>query len=502
MVLSLLLLLSAISPSLDLPPSLEGRWEAIPLVKIGAKAPGTPGEFTEFEDTYATGNAFVFYARYGPRNGDEGLFSWKNGTVSAIPMKGPDGRNISVQPDRVYAGKGLVYLSSVMPDHVYGWDGDKMNCIACSGQELEYGGIRHTLKRAWILDASADGKVLLYWDAPKQNANGWAIHDGTTLKAIWKEGDELPGMPGVRIKNLSSGRGCVFGCVPMPKLLEDGSVLGVMEVTGAPYKKAVFRLSAGKAEKVLAEKETPLLKGFRPDLNNLLAADQDSFVMDASSTFQSSTPSSITFYRVLKLLFYHKGVYTLESTAGIEEFMKAAEAGRGFFSETEAAYDRVLMPAPGQARAVVSILVRNGKQNWKQRFTGKVTLRDFPGLYYWNGEKLSRVPWEEAAGLTVSQAIELLAKTNVKPTAAAERIRGIDLRPMAKPAAGLAVHLPPEIPKGSWMIPVDSIDGKLVPPPKFDVEGLEVNLADVLFWENANEAVVRVPEGYYLLRRK
>jgi hypothetical protein len=501
-MLCLLLLLSSVAFAADFPVSLEGQWEAVPLAKTGTKTPDGSGEFAEFRETYATESFVVFYGRLAaPRAKDVGIFSWKDGKLSTISLDGPDGRKMSIYPDRIFAGKRLVYFSSVMPDHLYGWDGEKMTCVACAGQELEYRGVKHTLKRAWVLDVSPGGNVLVYWDAPKQNANGWATHDGNTLKAVWKEGDELPGMSGVQTKNLSSGRGCYMGCVPTPKLLDDGSIVGVIEVTGAPYKKALFRVAAERAEALLAEKEAPLPKGFRPEMNDLLGASPDSFVMDATSISFSYGASTIMYSKELRLLFGDKGRYSLETAAGLSE-LGTAESGKGFWSESEAAFDRALMPVPSGPQAVVSILVRNGRQNWKQRFSGKVTLRDFPGLYYWNGKKLLRIAWEESLGLTLGQAAELLERKNVRPTAEATRDRNIDLRLMAKPAAGTAVRLPIEVTRESWMIPVESIDGKLVRPPKFEVEGLNANLADVLVWRNANEAVVRVPDGLFLLRRK
>jgi hypothetical protein len=490
-------------------PQIEGSWRLTPLVMKGAAAPETNGQFQEFGETYVMENMFVFWARFGTADKDWGLFSLKDGKLVKILLEdvefvAPDSRKIKVSraglfPARLSAGKRILYISNLNPDHVYGWDGEHLVRVLCAGDQLEVGGVPYTVRRAAVLDVGPDGRALIYYDANKpQHTNGWVLYDGKTLTPLCKEGDPLPGMPGVQIKNMSAGPFCTFHCVGAPKLLEDGSVLAALELTGAPEKSAFFHIAPDKTEKIGVEMTagfgmaaTPLESSERR-LGDLLVARPDGFVMEVSQGEITRDSFGWTTYHLEpRLLFYHQGKSQVAGKVGAREYGALGAKDLGF------AFDGGMCLTPDSSRALITIKTSISKRHW----TKSRTSVSFPGLYFWDGEKLSAVPWETALGMDIPTVLRTL-ETKSGPIFRPAPAKGIRLRSISGPVSGVGVTLPTSGPNGSrWFIPSDSTDGKLERGPQFRVPGRTVSMADVVAWKSPEEALVELEDGFFLLTK-
>lgn len=505
---------------------VEGSRRLTPLILKGAPAPETNGQFQEFGETYVMENMLVFWARFGPADKDWGLFSMKGGKVAKILLEdvefvAPDSRKIKVSragvlPARLSAGKRILYISNRAPDHVYGWDGERLVRVLCAGDQLEVGGVRCTVKRAAVLDVGPDGRALIYYDANKpQHTNGWVLHDGTTFTPLFKEGDPLPGMPGVLIKNLSTGPFCLSYCVAAPRLLDDGSILASLEVTGAPYKKALFHIARDKTETIIVER-TPrrgsaTLETQEPGgpyigrLGDLLAVRSDSFVMDASGgegeepgqvgsltvKFEKGQVSSITVNsEKVMLLFYHLGKFRLVSPP--IETLKPGGVSAGF------AFDGAMFLTPGSPRVLVT--VKQQGRSEKGLWIAKATDTSFPGLCFWDGEQISDIPWHMALGMDIPAVLKAL-ETKSGPIFRPVPAKGIRLRRISGPLSGVGVVLPTAGSTGArWFVASNSVDGKLE-RPQFQVAGRTVTAADIVTWKSPEEAVVELEDGFFLLTK-
>jgi hypothetical protein len=508
---------SAPKPAVESPVSqVEGAWRLTPLVAKGAAVPDTNGQFQEFGETYAMDNMLVFWARFGMDDKDWGLFSLKDGKISKVVSEGvdfvaPDSRKLRLERPtpffnhtRFDAGKRMLYISSDMPQHVYGWDGERLVRVLCAGDPLEVNGVRYTIKKATVLDIGPDGRALIYYDANKpQHMNGWVLHDGTSFKPLWKEGDPLPGMPGVQIKNLSAGPSCMAYCVGAPKLLEDGSVLAALEVTGDSEKVALFRLSPGKTEKINVEITSEFFmpgehRGLaKRRIGELLMARSDSFITDVSIGATSATPGTTyitrNYYLAPRLLFYHQGKAQIVSKVG------GREEGVVPTHDLEYLFHSGMYLTPDSPRLVFAVTSTSTQDVGK--WVKKHVFYDFPRLYFWDGEELTDIPWEAALQMDKKKAVETLQS---KPVGYYTMLRpkAIALRRITRPVSGVGVLLPADGPDGSrWFIPSDSSDGKLQRAPRFRVADRTVTVADVLAWNTPEEAVVGLEDGYFLLTK-
>jgi hypothetical protein len=475
----------------------------------GAAAPETNGQFQEFGETYVMENMLVFWSRFGPGEKDWGLFSLREGKLSKVFLEdvefvAPDSRKIKVSRAglfraRISAGKRILYISNIHPDHVYGWDGERLVRVLCAGDQVEVSGVRYTVKRATVLDVGPDGRALMYYDANEpQHINGWALHDGTSLTPLLKEGDPLPGMPGVQIKNMSAGPFCISRCVGVPKLLPDGTVLAALELTGAPGKSAFFHIAPDKTEKIGVEMTaafgmaaTPLELSERRQ-GDLLVARSDGFVMQVSKgkPLHHFLQGTTTYYLEPRLLFYHQGKGQVATNVGERELITMGSGDLGFTFD-EGAYLSADSP-----RALVTLKVTKIKRHW----TKGPSEFFFPGLYFWDGEKLSAVPWEEALGMDVPALLKAM-ETKSGPSWRPVEVKEIRLRRIAGPVSGVGVVLPTAGSTGArWFVASNSVDGKLE-RPQFRVPGRTVTVADVLTWRTPEEALVELEDGYYLLAK-
>lgn len=474
-----------------------GTWRLTALATVGSELPQGGGTIVGFGETFATQSFIAFWVRTGPTGKDWAIWSWKDGKLTKVAREGvsvatPDRRTISLRHLETHgtrAGRTLLYLSQENPEHVYAWDGDRLINVLVAGDTLPVGGVPHQIKRATLLDIDEAGHALLYWDSNKPHAEGWAIHDGATFKVLWKEGDPLPGIPEVRIRNMSSGLGCIFDCVPAARLLSDGSLLAVVSVIFEGQSKAektnrFVRISADRTETLLKYEGSPtpylgvvpLAYRYAPTQTmgggTILAAQTGAFIMDAMNISRVVSGTEAT----------------ADSTGGPGLLL----CSRGKVDLLNGDYDDVAFTDRESPRLLIS---RRAPDS-------------LPRLDFYDGRTVHRVAWESAVGMDEPEALRAMeTPSSVLRELAAAQIysppytSNIALRSMSDPA-GVRVDLPAAFRgKGVWFVPSSSEDGSLVQAPKLETDQENVTAADVLRWTTPNEAWVGLEKGIYLMRR-
>lgn len=154
--------------------------------------------------------------------------------------------------------------------------------------------------------------------------------------------------------------------------------------------------------------------------------------------------------------------------------------------------------SPNSLAAEVSV-------EWKVGWVA-VKIRSHPHLYFWTGEKLSSVAWEESVGIGSADMPEQLQRSpgfnfNDEEVEAAGKVAHIRIRAIPGPIGGVRVQLPAlgDKPR-TWYVPANSTDGKLQQSPRFPVAEHAIGLADVTFWKE-NEVLALTEEGLFRLRR-
>jgi hypothetical protein len=141
-----------------------------------------------------------------------------------------------------------------------------------------------------------------------------------------------------------------------------------------------------------------------------------------------------------------------------------------------------------------------------------IKIRSYPHLYFWNGEKLSSVAWEESVGISTATVADLLQRHAYQSTTgggletyeeaeAAGRIAHFRIRAIPGPIGGVRVQLPDlGVKPRTWYVPANSTDGKLQQPPRFPLAEHAISLADVISWKE-DEVLALSEEGLFRLRR-
>lgn len=251
------------------------QWNITPLLRIGDPAPEVGGKFEEIgESFWLDPGVIVFWARYGLK--EWALFSMKGGTVRLVFPEGKqvrpgnsDAREpLDIQRKLGFSRVGtylnpsgsLLYVSvfgNMKGEHgsVYAWDGERLRRVLTRADTMDIGGVPYSILHVNIMDCS-DGWALLHYETvkPRQVA-GLALTDGTSLFPLVREDENMPGLRGVAIKNpMRLGYGLASAAV-VP-----GEALVVLRVKGATYPAALFRLSPGKAERLLTVGEAHPLR--------------------------------------------------------------------------------------------------------------------------------------------------------------------------------------------------------------------------------------------------
>jgi hypothetical protein len=242
-------------------------------------------------------------------------------------------------------------------------------------------------------------------------------------------------------------------------------------------------------------------------LGDLLVARSDGFVMEvshgetgwmrpfglrpANEKFSADDyQGTITYFLKPRLLFYHQGRSQVVSNVGAREGGALGAKDLGF------AFDSGMYLTPDSSRALVTLKVSISKRHWTKSRTNV----SFPGLYFWDGEKLSAVPWELALGMDIPTVLKAL-ETKSGPIFRPGPAKGIRLRRISGPVSGVGVVLPTAGSTGArWFVASNSVDGKLE-RPQFRVAGRTVTVADVVTWRSPEEALVELEDGYYLLTK-
>ena len=495
----------------------DEKWRVTPLALMGAEAEGG-GTFQQFGDIYATPRFVLFWARVGPTAKDWALFSSKDGKLvrvaqAGVPIPTPDKRTIwlyqnpSIQdsPVRVmHAGKNLVYISSGTPAHIYAWDGERLVAVLVAGDVLTVNGVPYQIKKAVVLDVDEAGRALIYYDANKPEAEGWAIYDGAKFIPLWMEGGALPGNPGVTIKNLSSGAFCITSCVPDARLLGDGSLLATVEVSGAPHKKGLYHFTAERAQLLLVD--SPAVR-----LGKILAARADAFVMDASDKVGTveSTGTTISLVRTTspKLLFYNAGRTQLfPLLAGSFELLQVSTNLKFEYGLQTVVpggltfdYDGAMFVDTTSPRALVS--VRASSVSKKGILVFRQSTTSYPGVYFFDGEKLERIDWEAGLGLAPEAVRTKLRSFPGQEGLSSASVERILLGRLEQPA-GVRVQLPLlDSARSARLVAAGSSDGKLALGTAFETDGEAVTAADVLVRNSADEVTASTSRGIFSLRR-
>ncbi len=267
----------------------DSIWKVTPIVKLGDPAPGTGGTFLDFGPCYYLENGtLVFGARYGNKKvKDWALYSCKNGSVSLVfkimeKYSEPDGiqkefesvgsSTPEARPKIFYIAGRTNHIEGRPPSNIYGWDGDKLSKVLCEGDKISLPGNREVIiDNAKFEYVANNGEAVISFIGQKPGKiRGWLLHDGKTLRPLFIAGDELPGLPGVKVNDLDTKTLYIF----------NDTILTNLYVYGAPYNKAVLRFSKNKTEIL----DSSSSAGRIYDLSILNAAGSDNFILRKSET--------------------------------------------------------------------------------------------------------------------------------------------------------------------------------------------------------------------------
>jgi hypothetical protein len=472
---------------------LPGEWELKPLVRIGDPAPETGGRFEEFGQRFwLDSGVLVFWGRFGPKQW--ALYSWKDGRLQLVAPEGnavqpPHAEGVTEQLEiyRVtggreqtlfHPGRGILYMSMHFgalgkTASVYAWDGERLRKVLARGDTVSLGGVSHKVRYARVLERSPDGIALIFIET-EQKRSGLALHDGTSLHPLMIEQEELPGMPGVRVKSH-----WIRG-IPLSYEVVPGAAFVGVEVTGAPYKSASLRLTPGKAE-IMPVLGSP----FPPD------------------HFTHTTEQGDSVFR-----FHHQGqvnvVSTLAQLLGLD---------RHDWSVTGYAE---LMDRDLRRVAVLASASRSPTPEEKKRGFLVGAPRHEYWYYHWvegpwwmvsSGERLAQITSTGLLLLDGDRGANLTEKLLLSATSQLRRMRGdfpgllLEAKPLSVP--GTTYKPIPGSKTTWWFLDGNSEDIRLEPAPEFKTsDSRRVHLGNVLGWPKPGQAVVRLSDDFYLLTKR
>ena len=198
----------------------DSIWKVKPIAKLGDPALGTDGNFEEFNRFhYLESGAFVFWARYGKKKlKDWAFYSYKNGNLRIVfkseeKFSEPDGipkefdYAVSYALELKEPQKGpeasskLFYLSGGQhffgsSTYIYSWDGEKLTRVIGEGDKISLPGNREVIiKTVSLVNITNDNQAMIIFNGEKpDNIRGVLLHNGSSLKPIFIDGEELPGL--------------------------------------------------------------------------------------------------------------------------------------------------------------------------------------------------------------------------------------------------------------------------------------------------------------------
>lgn len=489
-----------------------------------------------------------------------------------VKFVAPDSRKITFSEGMtIHVGKLLLYFFTEFPHHIYAWDGEKLVKVLAAGDELQSGNERFTIRRARVLDTSPDGRALIEvertfglavhdgssfthvlkmgGDLPGmpgmrmdsrcaslyrsrcEYAKPRLLEDDSMLVSLWvSEGGRkrfalfriFPKRTDVIVEQDSAFIGCNAQRLILPN---EVPVRVTTQCDG--YTFTFTRGEAGKPlemeiAEVVSAKQT--LSGQKKSLG-VLSANGNYLVPDwiAPSNWKrrldnvsqirlgESNNSVLVFARItpgsvlaatprdFAIADYHIN-QILVSYAGTLRMAEYDTVG----DRMDIVYNWVPL-VPNSPNSMVEV-VDLERKSWalKPRF------RSRPKLYFWNGEKLSAVAWEESVGISNAKVAELLQTSAPSDMVenmtddeadAAGKVVHIKIRAIPGPTGGVSVRLPDlGVKPRTWYVPANSTDGKLQQAPRFPVAEHAITVADVISWKE-NEILALTDEGLFRLRR-
>jgi hypothetical protein len=507
------------------------RWRVSPLVRAGSEVPDVAGaRFQEFGEVFwLDSGEVVFWGGWGKRDEDWGLFSLKDGKLRTISRAGEGVIPPSIQqipgrkPDKIslhrfahnptwkgglhiktpiHAGKNHLYLSveeiyQVMSgawnSGVYAWDGLHLKKLLGADGEFigsEMGGVKYEGINGIVLTVSTQGEALIYFmGGPKglkaigNMKYGLALYDGSQLKPLLVSGDPLPGMPGVKLSDVEYGHAYSTPWADKPLSAAWASpeaTLAVLKVDGAPYKKALFRLTRDKAEKLVAVGD--------PDPADPKKSIKEIMLIEAAGPETVAVLVERSGRGGLAWLLHHQGQLRLLfdiSMAERETGWDGLALGKFAFIRTD------------PAQALLEATVIKSKLEWRNEYYKIVLVahRSFRTDYYvYDGQRVARVSRDTSFFDT-----RLRWTFGDFPGAIIEGVRLNWLTGATKDVTEA------EFQKNvtASFLDFSAKEMRPQPPPEFVTEdGRRIPIADVLAWKGRDGAVARLGDGLHLLTKK
>jgi hypothetical protein len=218
----------------------EGLWRMSLLMPYDEERLGVKLLYSFTRFVLRDGEAFVFM---GTKPGDKKarLCSYSDGVLKLLELE--DGKKINVyQADRKFILNDSVLLSECRERVVYEIDENGIRKIISKGDELLIAGEKRPIKKVKAVWAKSGKAVFSY--VAKGDYRGWLIYDGSELKPFLSVGDRLHGESPFHVKGLSD----------FVVLTGDGdTALAILEVSDAPFEKALFRITPEGTEKIIAK---------------------------------------------------------------------------------------------------------------------------------------------------------------------------------------------------------------------------------------------------------
>ena len=498
------------------------------LVKKGSEVPDKGGRFQEFGDVYwLEQGGLVFWAsvsRPNKKNEEWGLFSFKDGQTRTLLMEGENSLPTEIsatkesKPEKIHLRKAdrqrwgtwdlktpihksrqLLYFSFFNEKYVgdnfgsvYTWDGVRLRKVLGWKDLLEVRGSRYEINSARVLNISPEGEALIYFEI-KGGQNGLGLYDGTQLTPLLMSGDALPELQGVLVRKVVVrprivGAPCALPlynfCTPITAWVFPNVIWAALEVTGAPYKKAIFRLTKEKAEMILAEfKSDPLDP--KESMGSFLAMDaaNPNSVIIRASKFSGEV-----------LLHYRDGQFYKvfdKSLSGVVKFphfrWKDPQGWRdysvenGFFLRSDKS--QYVFPVTFSRPGGTQVSVSSGAVETTYWAENLSSLFLFDGEHLINLSETTQMPWGFSVRKINGNFIGLLIS---EPEYVMSR------------NALLKVPTPKK-----WFLDANSEELRLQQVPELLTDGdKRITLADVVVWKSPGEAIARLDDGLYLFTGK
>ncbi len=523
----------AVSPQSLVPQSSkQAQWKLSPLAGTKTEVPDIANaRFQEFGEVFwLDSGEVVFWGAWGKRDDEWGLFSLRDGKLRIISRVGEAVIPPSIQqiPDRkpdkislhrfghdpnwkgglhiktpIHAGKNHLYLSieelyqgmsGPRNSGVYVWDGQRLKKLLGIDGELlgmEMGGLKYEMINGMVLSINTKGEALIYFmGGPKpkglnfaKSKVGFALYDGSQLRPLLTSGDALPGMAGVTFSDVeySSAYYSPWFDKPLSAVwMSPEATLAVLKVSGAPYKKALFRLTQDKTEKLVAVGD--------PDPADPKKSIKEIFYIEASSPETVAILVERSDRGGLAWLLYHEGRLRLL----FDITMAERELGWDGLGLGNLAFIRT-----DPVQVLLEATVIKTKIEWQNEYYKIVTVahRSFrTGFYVFDGQRVTRVDKDTNLFNT-----RFRWSFGDYPGALLEGVR-----------LGWLTNLNKDVTQAEFQknVTVNFLafsvkEMNLAPPPEFAMEdNRRISVADAVAWKGTHQAIVRLSDGLHLLTKK